>query len=87
MSNFGFRLRTATETLATGEGDVKNRLELALTNELLFANFPDDPSIPEYFRKKHKEILRELSTRTWRPGVRFLLNAAPAATRVARRFT
>jgi hypothetical protein len=65
MSDFGYRLRAATEILAAGEGDVKNRLILAVTNELLFANFPDDPRIPKYFRDKQAQILKELSTKTW----------------------
>ena len=69
MSNFGVRLGNATEILATGECEVKNRLGLAIINELLFANFPDDPSIPQYFRDKQAQILKELSTRTWGPGL------------------
>jgi hypothetical protein len=69
MSNFRVRLRTATEILATGEGDVKNRLGLAITNELMLANFPDDPNIPQYFRDKQAQILKDLSTRTWRAGL------------------
>ena len=69
MSNFRVRLRAATATLATGEGEVKNRLGLAITNELLFANFPDDPDIPQYFRGKLHVIIQELSSRTWRPDL------------------
>lgn len=69
MSNFRVRLRTATEILATGEDDVKNRLGLAVTKELLLANFPDDPTVPQYFRDRQAEIIRDLSTRTWRPGL------------------
>lgn len=69
MSDFGYRLRAATEVLATGENDVKNRLGLAVTNELLFANFPDDPGIPKYFRDKQAQILEELSTKTWGSGL------------------
>ena len=65
MSNFRVRLRNATEILATGEGEVKNRLGLAVTNELVFANVPDDPHIPQYFRKKLAQIVMELSKRTW----------------------
>jgi len=67
MSNFRVRLRSATEILATGECGVKNRLELAVTNELLFANFPDDPNIPQYFRDKQAAFIQELSSRTWGP--------------------
>ena len=69
MSDFGYKLYKATEILATGEGDVKNRLGLAVTNELIFANFPDDSSIPQYFREKQAAILRGLSTRTWHPDM------------------
>jgi hypothetical protein len=69
MSNFGVRLRGAAEILATGEGEVKNRLGLAVTNELMLADFPNDPSIPRYFRDKQAQILEELSTRTWGPGL------------------
>ena len=69
MSDFGYRLYKATEILATGEGDVKNRLGLAVTNELILANFPDDPDIPQYFRDKQAAILRELSTCTWGPDM------------------
>lgn len=69
MSNFRHRLREATAILATCETDVKNRLGLAVTDHLIFANFPEDPSVPEYFREKHSEILRELTTRTWGPGL------------------
>jgi hypothetical protein len=69
MSDFGFRLRAATEILATGKGDVKNLLGLAVTTQLLFANFPDDSSVPKYFREKQAGILKELSTRTWGPGL------------------
>jgi hypothetical protein len=47
VSNFRVRLRAATEILATGESALKNRLGLAITNELLLANFPDDPNIPQ----------------------------------------
>lgn len=65
MSNFRVRLRAATEILATGQGEVKNRLGIAITNELLLANFPDDPSIPKYFRYKQAQILKELSLRSW----------------------
>lgn len=69
MSNFRVRLRNATAILATGGDDVKDRLGLAIVNELLLANVPDDPGIPQYFRTKHAEIIEELSVRTWRPGV------------------
>ncbi len=48
---------------------MKNRLSLAVINELLFANFPDDPDIPKYFREKQAGILKELSTRTWGAGL------------------
>jgi hypothetical protein len=69
MSNFRHRLREATQILATCETDVKNRLGPAVTNHLLFANIPDDCTIPVYFRGKLGEILNELSTKTWVPGV------------------
>lgn len=42
---------------------MKNRLGLA------FANFPEDPDTPDYFRAKHAAILAELSTKTWGPGL------------------
>ena len=69
MSNFVVKLGNATEILATGEGDVKNRLMLAVTNELIFANVPDAQSIPRYFRDKKAQIVRELKTRTWGHGI------------------
>ena len=45
MGNFGVKLENATEILATGEGDVKNRLMRAIYEKLIYANVPDDPSI------------------------------------------
>jgi hypothetical protein len=69
MSDFGYKIHRATELLATGEGDVKNRLGLAVTDELIFANVPNDAGIPHYFRDKLRTILQELSTRTWHPDL------------------
>lgn len=62
-------MRAATEYLATGESEVKNRLGHAVTSELLFANVPDDPGIPQYFRNKQAGIIKELSSRTWKPNL------------------
>jgi hypothetical protein len=67
MSNFRFRLRAATEILATGASEVKSRLGLAVTEELLLANVPDDPNIPQYFSENQAAIIEELSSRTWGP--------------------
>jgi len=67
MSNFGVRLKGATAILATGTENIKGRLVLALTQELLLANFPDDPEIPQYFRDRTSRIIEELSIRSWRP--------------------
>lgn len=69
MSDFGYKLYLATEILVTGENDVKNRLGLAVTNELTFANFPENLNIPNYFREKHTTILRELTKLTWSPDL------------------
>ena len=69
MSNFRYRLGAAAEILATGEGNVKERLELAVTDQLMFANVPNDPDIPQCFRDKHTAIINELSKRTWAPGL------------------
>ena len=68
MSDFGFYLYRAVEILATGEGNVKNRLGLALT-ELAFADVPGEPSIPDYFQEKIVQIRKELSTKTWGDGI------------------
>lgn len=64
MSDFGVSLNSAAEVLATGEGNVKNRLWLAIQNSLILANFPEDPNIPEYFREEHTRILDELSKKS-----------------------
>ncbi len=68
MSNFRVRLRNATEILATGADNVKDRLGLAIINELLLANFPDDPSTPQYFRETVREIVEQTSVHSWLPG-------------------
>jgi hypothetical protein len=65
MSNFRYRLRESVQILATGEGDVKNRLMLAGTNHLIFANIPEDESIPQYFRTKLESILQTLTVKEW----------------------
>jgi hypothetical protein len=62
MSNFGDKLFAATEMLATGRGNCKTRLMLAVVNELVFANMPEDDGIPIYFRSKCSGIVDELST-------------------------
>ncbi len=69
MSDFGFKLDCATEALATGGGNVKERLYFAITDHLTFANVPEDPSVPKYFREKLAQIRKELSTKTWGGGL------------------
>jgi hypothetical protein len=42
---------------------------MAVTEHLLFANVPEDLSIPEYFRLELRALIHELSTKTWRPDL------------------
>lgn len=65
MSSFKYYLYECTKILATGENDVKNRLMLASTNFLIFANTPEDESVPAYFRDKHSKILKSITKKTW----------------------
>jgi len=70
MSNFRYRLREGASVLAIGEGDVKNRLILASSNHLIFANVPEDESIPEYFRAKLRNIIEMLSKKQWNEDIK-----------------
>ena len=86
VSDFRARLRAATEILATGVGDVKSRLGLAVTDQLMFANVPPDLSIPKRFRDEQAGILRALSEYTWKgagneaPRVRPTIHKMPSKT-------
>ncbi len=62
------RLRNATEILATGVGNVRDRLGPAITDELVLANVPDDPDIPQYFRTKQAEIVGEMEVHACSAG-------------------
>ncbi len=65
MSNFRYRLREATKTLATHPGDLKYRIMSACTNHLVLANLAPDSSIPVYFRDKLDVFLESISTKKW----------------------
>ena len=65
VSNFRHRLYEATKIMTTGEEDVKNRLMLASTEHLIFANIPPDSEIPDYFQRKLQLILDKLSQKQW----------------------
>jgi hypothetical protein len=63
LGNFRVRLKSAVEQLAVGRGDVKSRLFLAVTNQLVLANVPDVPELPTRFRDELASILAELTAR------------------------
>ncbi|MDN3617184.1 hypothetical protein ACFFUS_15620 [Vibrio gallaecicus] len=51
MSNFRVRLRESVRILCTNEAELKYRLKLAICEELLLANVPEDMSVPLYFAR------------------------------------
>ena len=61
MSDFHYFISETVHYLAVGEGNVKNRLSIAATKYLIFANIPENENTPVYFRNKHKEIMSELT--------------------------
>lgn len=69
MSNFRLRLRNAAQILCSHPGEIKFRLQEAITTELILANFPEDTEVPEYFRAKLRAIINEVSTKGWGNGV------------------
>ncbi|EIO4061397.1 hypothetical protein AB8J12_004288 [Vibrio vulnificus] len=65
MSNFRVRLRESVRILCTNEAELKYRLKLAICEELLFANVPEDMSVPLYFQKQHQVIMEIATEKTW----------------------
>lgn len=65
MSNFRCRLRDAVRILATDSGEIKYRLQSAISNELLLANVPEQENLPGYFRTSLDAIITMTSRRSW----------------------
>ena len=61
--NFRCRLRDSARILATGEDKIKYRLEKALLDQFLLANMVENNDIPEYFQRKHKEIVAKCTAK------------------------
>ena len=51
--------------LATNPNEIKDRLVLAITNNLLLANIPESEDVPEYFQLKHREIIEQVNTKNF----------------------
>jgi len=65
MSNFRFRVRESVKILATGENDVKNRLELACVSHLFLATPFLEEELPFYFKEKWEGTFIRLTSKEW----------------------
>ncbi|EOX1578233.1 hypothetical protein ACPD0P_003537, partial [Vibrio cholerae] len=64
VSNFRVRLRESVRILCTNEAELKYRLKLAICDELLLANVPEDMNVPLYFREQHQCIIDIVTGKT-----------------------
>jgi hypothetical protein len=65
LGNLQHRVRESARILATGRGDIKDRLTVAMLNKFLLANVPDEPDLPDYFRIEIAGIISELTVKSW----------------------
>lgn len=68
MSNFRLRLGETVKILATGENDVKSRLQVACEEHFLLATLYGKKGIPDYFIGKWEDIFKKLSAKEWTVG-------------------
>ena len=71
MSNFRVRLREAVKILCINELDLKGRLKLAVCDQLLLANVPEETEVPLYFRNQHKIIITTVTEKTWSKDITY----------------
>ena len=65
MSNFRCRLRDAARILATDSGEIKYRLQSAISDQLILANIPEKEDLPSYFKESLDAIITMTSLRSW----------------------
>jgi hypothetical protein len=65
LGNLQDRIRDSAHILATGRGDVKDRLYVAISEKFFLANVPDVPELPDYFRYEIAGIISGLTTKDW----------------------
>lgn len=65
MSNFRCRLRDAAKILAINPGEIKYRLQSAISDQLILANVPEENELPSYFTDSLDTIILMTSKRSW----------------------